>query len=39
VVRSVAAAHRGRFALQRSERGSMAVLELPLAAGEDALAA
>jgi signal transduction histidine kinase len=39
VVRSVAAAHRGRFALQRSERGSMAVLELPLAAAEDVLAA
>ncbi len=32
VVRRVAAAHGGRFALQRSERGSMAVLELPLAA-------
>jgi signal transduction histidine kinase len=39
VVRSVAAAHRGRFALQRSECGSMAVLELPLAAAEDVLAA
>ena len=39
VVRSVAAAHRGRFALQRSERGSVAVLELPLAGAGDALAA
>jgi len=40
VVRRVAAAHRGRFALRRSERGSLAVLELPLAgsapAGEPA---
>jgi signal transduction histidine kinase len=39
VVRSVAAAHRGRFALQRSERGSVAVLELPLAGAGGALAA
>jgi signal transduction histidine kinase len=31
VVRRVAAAHEGRFALRRSERGSLAVLELPLA--------
>jgi signal transduction histidine kinase len=31
VVREVAASHGGRFALQRSERGSVAVLELPLA--------
>jgi signal transduction histidine kinase len=31
VVRSVAAAHGGRFVLRRSERGSLAVLELPLA--------
>jgi len=31
VVRRAAAAHRGRFALQCSERGSLAVLELPLA--------
>ncbi len=30
VVRRVAAAHRGRFALQRSASGSLAVLELPL---------
>jgi signal transduction histidine kinase len=39
VVRSVAAAHRGRFALQRSEGGSVAVLELPLAKGGEALVA
>ncbi len=32
VVRRVAAEHGGRFALRRSERGSLAVLELPLAA-------
>ena len=31
VVRRVASAHDGRFALRRSERGSLAVLELPLA--------
>ncbi len=31
VVREVAASHGGRFALQRSEQGSVAVLELPLA--------
>ncbi len=31
VVRQVAAAHDGRFALRRSERGSLALLELPLA--------
>jgi signal transduction histidine kinase len=30
VVRQVAAAHSGRFALRRSERGSLAMLELPL---------
>jgi signal transduction histidine kinase len=30
VVRRVAAAHDGRFALRRSERGSLALLELPL---------
>jgi signal transduction histidine kinase len=29
VVRQVAAAHRGRFALRRSVRGSLALLELP----------
>jgi C4-dicarboxylate-specific signal transduction histidine kinase len=39
VVRSVAASHRGRFALQRSESGSVAMLELPLAGAGDALAA
>jgi two-component system sensor histidine kinase HydH len=39
VVRSVASAHEGRFALQRSERGSVAVLELPLAGAGGALAA
>jgi signal transduction histidine kinase len=31
VVRQVAEAHDGRFALRRSERGSLALLELPLA--------
>lgn len=31
VVRRAAAAHGGRFALRQSERGSLAVLELPLA--------
>jgi signal transduction histidine kinase len=31
VVRRVAAAHGGRFALRRSERGSLALLDLPLA--------
>lgn len=30
VVRQVAAAHGGRFALRRSERGSLALFELPL---------
>ena len=39
VVRRVAAAHRGRFALERSDRGSMAVLELPLGAAEPRRAA
>lgn len=39
VVRAVAAAHRGRFALQRSEGGTVAVLELPLAEFGGALAA
>jgi len=33
VVRRVAAGHAGRFALRRSERGSLALLELPLAGG------
>jgi signal transduction histidine kinase len=39
VVRAVAAAHGGRFALQRSERGSVAILELPLAGAGNVLAA
>ena len=39
VVRRVAADHGGRFALRRSERGSLAVLELPLAATETGQAA
>ncbi len=39
VVRQVAAAHEGRFALRRSERGSLALLELPLASDLDAPAA
>jgi len=39
VVRGVASAHEGRFALRRSERGSLAVLELPLADDETGLAA
>jgi signal transduction histidine kinase len=34
VVRRVASAHGGRFALRRSERGSLAVIELPLAEAE-----
>jgi signal transduction histidine kinase len=39
VVRRVAAAHRGRFALQRSESGTLAVLELPLLPDRASLAA
>jgi two-component system sensor histidine kinase FlrB len=39
VVRRVAGAHGGRFALHRSERGSRAVLELPLAEEESGLIA
>jgi two-component system sensor histidine kinase HydH len=39
VVRQVAAAHRGRFALRRSERGSLALFELPLADDRGSLAA
>ncbi len=39
VVRQVAAAHRGRFALRRSQRGSLALFELPLADNRGALAA
>jgi signal transduction histidine kinase len=33
VVRQVAAAHDGRFVLRRSQRGSLALLELPLVTG------
>ncbi len=39
VVRRVAAAHHGRFALRCSESGSLAVLELPVAANGAELAA
>jgi two-component system sensor histidine kinase FlrB len=39
VVRRVAADHDGRFALRHSERGSLAVLELPLAEAESGRAA
>ncbi len=39
VVRQVAAAHRGRFALRRSERGSLALLDLPLSSDHAAPAA
>ena len=39
VVSSIAAAHRGRFALQCSRTGSVAILELPLAGSGAALAA
>jgi two-component system sensor histidine kinase HydH len=39
VVRQVAAAHEGRFALRRSECGSLALLELPLASRHGSLAA
>jgi signal transduction histidine kinase len=39
VVRRVAASHDGRFMLRRSEQGSLAVLELPLAADGAELAA
>jgi len=39
VVRRVAAAHGGRFALRRSERGSLAMLELPLHSERDDMAA
>jgi signal transduction histidine kinase len=39
VVRQVAAAHEGRFALRCSEQGSLAMLELPLARNRDALVA
>ena len=39
VVRRVAADHGGRFALRRSEQGSVAVLELPLSAAANSIAA
>jgi hypothetical protein len=39
VVRRVAADHGGRFALRYAERGSRAVLELPLAEAENGQAA
>jgi two-component system, OmpR family, sensor histidine kinase TctE len=39
VVRRVASDHGGRFALRRSEQGTLAVLELPLAEPEHGLAA
>lgn len=39
IVRQVAAAHDGRFALRRSERGSLALLELPLVGDRGSLAA
>jgi signal transduction histidine kinase len=39
VVRRVAADHGGRFALRHAERGSLAVLELPLAEAESGQAA
>jgi signal transduction histidine kinase len=39
VVRQVAAAHGGRFALRCSEQGSLAMLELPPARSRDALVA
>jgi signal transduction histidine kinase len=39
IVRSVAASHEGRFVLKKSATGSVAVLELPLVAAGDALAA
>jgi signal transduction histidine kinase len=39
VVRQVATAHGGRFALRCSEQGSLAMFELPLARNRDALVA
>jgi signal transduction histidine kinase len=39
VVQRVAATHGGRFALERSDRGAIAVLELPLGAGQPRRAA
>jgi signal transduction histidine kinase len=39
VVRQVAAAHDGRFALRRSDRGSLAMFELPVTGDRGSLAA
>jgi hypothetical protein len=39
VVRRVASTHNGRFGLRRSQQGSLAVLELPLAEAEGEQAA
>jgi signal transduction histidine kinase len=39
IVRQIAAAHDGRFALRRSDRGSLALLELPLAGDHGSLGA
>jgi signal transduction histidine kinase len=39
VVRQVASAHGGAFALRRTERGSLAVIELPLAGSDSGRAA
>lgn len=39
VVRQIAAAHDGRFALRRSDRGSLALLELPVAGDRGSLSA
>lgn len=39
IVRRIAADHDGRFVLRRSETGSLAVFELPLAGAEEGLAA
>jgi signal transduction histidine kinase len=39
IVRRIAAAHGGRFALRRSERGSLALLDLPLIGDRDPSAA
>lgn len=38
IVRQITAAHDGRFALRRSDRGSLALLELPLAGDRGSLA-
>jgi signal transduction histidine kinase len=39
VVRRIATAHDGRFALRRADGGSLAVLELPLAESDAGIAA